>query len=122
MRSERLDWWEIDNEVGRRLITGERNLVEWAAELAAAEPQTSRDAVVKLDVCMRAALDDEACAAVCALWLLGPGKADNYMLTSSYYAATDQHSGTISAVSTRKSKPACLPPSSTAFPAGSGTP
>ena len=88
---EPLDWWAIDKEVGNRLLTGERTLVKWAGELAASEPQTSRDAVVKLDVCMRAALDDEACEAVRALWLLGPEKADNYLLTSSYHAATDQH-------------------------------
>lgn len=88
---ERLDWWAIDSEVGNRLISGDQNLTEWAKALAKSEPQTSRDAVVKLDVCMRAALDDNACDAVRALWLLGPEKADNYLLSSSYYAATDQH-------------------------------
>jgi hypothetical protein len=87
---ERLDWWMIDNEVGNRLLTGEKNLVEWAGELAASEPESSREAVVKLDVCMRAALDDAACSAVRTLWRLGPEKADNYLLTSSYYAATDE--------------------------------
>ena len=88
---ERLDWWAIDNEVGDRLITGEKNLVEWAGELAASEPESSRDAVVKLDVCLRAALDEDACEAVRALWRLGPEKADSYLLTSSYYAATDHY-------------------------------
>ena len=70
---EQLDWWTIDSEVGRHLITGEKNLVDWAGELAASEAETSRDAVVKLNVCMRAALDDEACDAVRTLWRLGPG-------------------------------------------------
>lgn len=88
---ERLDWWTIDSEVGRRLITGEKNLVDWAGELAASEAETSRDAVVKLNVCMRAALDDEACDAVRTLWRLGPEKVDNYLLRSSYSDATDDY-------------------------------
>jgi len=88
---ERLDWWTIDSEVGRRLITEEKHLIDWAAELAASEASTSRDALVKLNVCMRAGLDDEACDAVRTLWRLGPEKADNYLLTSSYYDATDDY-------------------------------
>ncbi len=88
---ERLDWWTIDGEVGRRLLTEEKNLIDWGAELAASEASTSRDALVKLNVCMRAGLDDEACDAVRTLWRLGPEKVDNYLLTSSYYDATDDY-------------------------------
>ena len=88
---EQPDWWAIDNEIGRQLIAGKENLVEWAGELGASEPNTPRDALVKLDVCLRAALDDEACAAVRTLWSLGPEKVDNQLLGGAYYAVTDQY-------------------------------
>jgi len=88
---ERLDWWAIDSEVGRCLIHGEKNLLDWAGELAAGEAATPRDAVVKLTVCMRAALDDEACDAVRTLWRLGPVSVDNHLLTNVYYKATDDY-------------------------------
>lgn len=91
MADERLDWWAIDSEVGGCLIGGEKNLPDWAGELAAGEATTSREAGVKLSVCMRAALDDEACAAVRTLWQLGPEKVGNHLLTDSYYKATDDY-------------------------------
>jgi|GEM_PF-1793257 len=88
---DNLDWWTIDSEVGRKLITEEKNLVDWAEELAAVEAKTSRDAVVKLSVCMRAAMDDAACDAIRTLWKLGPEKVECYLLRSSYYDATDDY-------------------------------
>lgn len=86
---DRLEWWQIDRQIGRKLIFGEKNLVQWAGEVAASEPENAEDALMKLNVCMRAALDDEACDAVRVLWQLGPEKIDSYQITSAYYAATD---------------------------------
>ncbi len=88
---EQLDWWAIDSEVGRLLIGEEKNLIDWAKELRASPVKTPYDAVLKLNVCMRAGLDDDACAAVRTLWSLSPEAVDNYLLTSSYLRATDDY-------------------------------
>jgi len=88
---ERLEWWAIDKEVGAQLLSGKKNLIDWAKELAASEPKTPYDAVLKLNVCMRAALDDDACAAVRSLWSMGPELADNSLLIGSYHKATDDY-------------------------------
>ncbi len=89
MADEPLEWWKINSEVGKRLASGEKNLIDWAGELSETEAKTPRDAVVKLSVCMRAALDDAACDAVRTLWHLAPEKVNNFLATNCYYAATD---------------------------------
>ena len=87
---EVLDWWAIDRGVSHQLITQEKNLIDWAHELTRAEPGTPHEAIIKIDVCMRAALDDEACDALRTLRRLEP-EVSNHLLSGIYYQATDDH-------------------------------
>lgn len=88
---EKIEWWSTDGKVGQQLISQEKNLVDWAAELAASKAKTPEEAVIKISVCMRAGLDDEACDAIRTLWQFGSDQVDNYLLTSCYYKATDDY-------------------------------
>lgn len=88
--AEELDWWEIDNSVARQLVTEEKNLVDWASELLQSEPKTPRAAIINIDICMRAALDDEASDALQTLRRLNPD-VSLHLLNGIYHQATDDH-------------------------------
>ncbi|WP_162051056.1 MULTISPECIES: hypothetical protein [unclassified Lentimonas] len=61
---EAKSWWGIDAEVGRQLINEEMDLLDWADALSESTPSNAREALLKMNVCVRVGLDDAACDAL----------------------------------------------------------
>lgn len=87
---ERLDWWSVNAHVARQLQTGERDLVEWASEWADNRPETPKAALVKINVSLRAALDEVALAGVRELKEFEANPSDS-VLNGIYYDCCDQY-------------------------------
>ncbi|MEZ5942465.1 MAG: hypothetical protein R3C18_13810 [Planctomycetaceae bacterium] len=81
VRAEDPGWYDLDWEIEKQLLTEERDLVTWAEELISAVPTTQREALVKINICLRAGLFDEATEAVHVLHELAP-EMSNEELTS----------------------------------------
>ena len=63
---------EVESDVTWQLLGEEKNLIDWATELLKTEATTPRDAMVKISVCLRAGLYDEAADTVVQLKELMP--------------------------------------------------
>lgn len=85
---ERADWWRIDATVSEQLQSRERDLIAWANELAKEKPGTVAEALVKIDVMLRAALDQAAITSIRELKKIEPNVASP-LLSHIYYAACD---------------------------------
>ena len=86
--ADELDWWSIDKEVSRQLMSQERNLVEWARDSSHSTPSTAVEAATKLNLCMRACLDKTAIEAMDELFKLEPSIQSSFV-SNVFYRATD---------------------------------
>lgn len=87
---------DIRREINSQLLSGKRNLVQWASELVDKEPQDPKAAVIKIHLMLRAGLDSQAAKTVAKLKSLCQSK-DNHVLQSVirdiyYHSAEMYHS------------------------------
>ena len=57
-------WFLVERDIQTRLLSGERDLAEWAAEVKDREPKDMESALIKIDLLLRAGLDRHAAKAV----------------------------------------------------------
>ena len=67
----------LQQEIEKELCFEKRSLVDWAAELLKKEPKTFREALVKIDILLRANLNDEAAKTAGQITKLLPDSKDS---------------------------------------------
>jgi len=86
----RPDWLEAEREVGTVLVREGRDIADVVGEVMASRPKTGREAMFKLNVLMRAGMNEAAAEAVEELGELYP-ELQNYQISSVYYRACDDY-------------------------------
>lgn len=84
------DWFEADKTAATLLVTDRRDIADLVGELTASKPKTPLEAMVKLDVLMRAGMNERVVEAIEELSELCP-ELGNYQISSIYYRACDQY-------------------------------
>lgn len=84
------DWFEADRKAATLLVRDRRDIADLIAELTASKPKDPHEAMLKLNVLMRAGINEAAAEAVRDLAELSP-KLDNYQISNIYYRACDDY-------------------------------
>lgn len=84
------DWFETDRSAATLLVRDRRDIADLVAELTASKSKNSQEAMLKLNVLMRAGMNEAAARAVEELAELSP-KLDNYQISVIYYRACDDY-------------------------------
>ena len=86
------EWWSTEKEATRLLFEQKRNIVELAREMIDSDPETTHEAMLKVDIMMRTGMSEQAIKALKTLKRLCP-QLENDTVSSIYYAACDEHYG-----------------------------
>ncbi len=84
--SDKADWFEADRHAAALLVREKRHIAELVGETMASKPNTGQEAMLKLNVLMRAGMNEAAVEAVEQLAELCP-RLDDYQISSVYYRA-----------------------------------
>jgi len=84
------DWWQADKAAGALLVREKRDIAELAGEMTASNPKTPHEAMLKLNVLMRAGMNEAAAQAVEQLGELCP-EFGNHQISEIYHRAIDDY-------------------------------
>jgi tetratricopeptide (TPR) repeat protein len=86
--AEQPDWWKAQKDVEDALANQKSNIADLVKRAGWVEPQTAQDAMFKLNILMRAGMNNEAIQTIKELKELAPN-LDNSQISSIYYQACD---------------------------------
>lgn len=84
------DWWNTARDVTDLLFVQKKSLVDLVRSMMDTKPQDAHEAMLKINIMMRAGMTKEAKVALEALKELRP-KLDNYSVNRIYYTAVDKY-------------------------------
>jgi hypothetical protein len=84
------DWFEADREAGALLMRERQDIAGLVGEVTASSPKTLQEAMLKLNVLMRAGMNDAASKALEEISALCP-ELSNYQISVIYYRAFDDY-------------------------------
>ncbi|MFC1719429.1 hypothetical protein ACFL6S_37615, partial [Candidatus Poribacteria bacterium] len=84
------EWWSIEKEATRLLFEQKRSIVELAKEMIDYDPETTHEAMLKVDIMMRTGMSEQAIKALKTLKRLSP-QLGNHKVSGIYHAACDEH-------------------------------
>jgi len=84
------DWWKAGAGATELLFLQKRNIADLAKEMISSEPADAQQAMLKINIMMRAGMNNEAIKTLKLLKRLCPN-LDNHQISCIYYAATDKY-------------------------------
>lgn len=89
--AERAGWWKTEAKAIELLFVQKRSIVELVRELSVLEPVDAHQAMLKINIMMRAWMNSEVVETLKILKGLCPN-LENYQISGLYYAATHKYS------------------------------